>query len=117
MTFNASGDGQFAGLLAFMDEAHFVAFGIENGTITLRRRASSSEPERGVELAQTGRRGPGPVELRIRFNGGRADFAWRPAGKSAWRDLAKGVDVEPLASVHAGLFTGLVVGPYAVAVP
>jgi alpha-N-arabinofuranosidase len=29
--------------------------------------------------------------------------------------LAANVDVEPLATVHAGLFTGMVIGPYALA--
>jgi xylan 1,4-beta-xylosidase len=110
-------DGEFAGLLALMDESHFVALGIEPDRIVLRRRTAADQPERGAVFAEVARRGDGPVELRIAFDGGRADFAWRPAGEPAWRELARGVDVEPLASVHAGLFTGLVVGPYAVAAP
>ncbi len=35
------------------------------------------------------------------------------AGAGAWRDLADGVDVSHMASVNAGLFTGVTVGPYA----
>jgi xylan 1,4-beta-xylosidase len=40
--------------------------------------------------------------------------AWRPAAGGAWRELANDVDVRHMASVRAGLFTGVVVGPYAV---
>ncbi|MFN6936104.1 MAG: family 43 glycosylhydrolase, partial [Tsuneonella sp.] len=117
LDFAPQGDGEFAGLLALMDETHFVAMGVERGRIVLRRRTAGEQPERGAVIAETARDSDGPVELRIAFNGGRADFHWRPAGESAWRSLSQGVDVEPLASVHAGLFTGLVVGPYAIAAP
>ena len=59
--------------------------------------------------------GPGgPIELRLAIDGGTAALSWRRHGE-AWRVLAPKVDVEPLATVHAGLFTGLVVGPYALA--
>jgi alpha-N-arabinofuranosidase len=43
-------------------------------------------------------------------------LSWRHRG-GGWQVLAPKVDVEPLATVHAGLFTGLVVGPYALAGP
>jgi alpha-N-arabinofuranosidase len=43
-------------------------------------------------------------------------LSWRRPG-GGWQVVARSVDVEPLASVHAGLFTGLVVGPYALAGP
>ena len=108
-------DGDFAGLLAFMDEAHFLTLGIEEGGIVLRRRSDANAPVRGDEIARKSWSGSGPVELRIAFKGGRADAAFRPRGTSRWQTVASGFDVEPLASVHAGLFTGLVVGPYAVA--
>ncbi len=110
-------EGDFAGLLAFMDESHFIAAGIESGKLTVRRRTSAAQEERGAVIAQAGRISEGPIDLRMTLDGGRADFAWRSVGESRWRPLADGVDVEPLASVHAGLFTGLVVGPYAVAAP
>ena len=115
MDFAPQDNGEFAGLLAFMDESHFVALGVERGRIVLRRRTSGEETERGVVIAETAHRRDRPVELRIAFDGGRADFDWRPAGEPTWRSLSRDVDVEPLASIHAGLFTGLVVGPYAVA--
>lgn len=108
------GDTGFAGLLAIMDEAHFVTLGIEGDAIVLRRRAQPGEAERGRELARIGRPARGAVELRLRFTGGTAHAFARAAGGSAWRQVGGAVDVEPLASVHAGLFTGLVVGPYAV---
>ena len=53
-------------------------------------------------------------ELRLAIDGGAAALSWRKAG-GRWQELAPRIDVEPLASVHAGLFTGLVIGPYAVA--
>ena len=109
--------GSFAGLLAFMDESHFVTFGIEGDSIVARRRSNANEPERGVELARARRPASGAVELRLQLRGGKAQAAMRAAGSRRWIDVASGIDVEPLASVHAGLFTGLVVGPYAVTGP
>lgn len=104
--------GDFAGLLAFMDENHFVTLGIEGDAIVLRRRIAAEEGERGREISRIARPGTGPVELRLRFDKGTAtSYARVPGGP--WQ-MVGGTDVEPLASVHAGLFTGLVVGPYAV---
>jgi len=74
----------------------------------------SDLPETGALVASAPAPATGPVELRIAIDDGKASLSWRAAGKT-WRTLAPSVDVEPLASVHAGLFTGLVVGPYAVA--
>lgn len=112
--FVPSSPGDFAGLLAFMDESHFLTLGLEGDDVVIRRRASKTEAERGVALARLPRPGKGAVELRLMFNGGKASAHVRASGASAWRSVGE-VDVEPLASVHAGLFTGLVVGPYAVA--
>lgn len=112
--FDGAGTGDFAGLLAFMDEAHFVTFGIEGEDVVLRRRAGAKDDARGVELARTGRRGAGDIELRLELRGGSASAWTRNSAGAAWRQVATGIDIEPLASVHAGLFTGLVVGPYAV---
>ena len=112
--FAASDEGDFAGLLAFMDESHFLTLGVEKGGIVLRRRAGSGEVSRGTVMARVARPGEGTIELRLQLREGRADATFRPAGSRAWRTVASDVDVEPLASVHAGLFTGLVVGPYAV---
>ena len=106
--------GDFAGLLAFMDEAHFLAFGIEGDRLVARRRTDAKQDERGEPVASAPRAGRGPIELRVAIDGGTAALSWRrPGGR--WQVLAPRVDVEPLASVHAGLFTGLVIGPYAVA--
>jgi alpha-N-arabinofuranosidase len=111
-------DGDFAGLLAFMDEAHFVAFGVEEvdgrRLAVLRRRVSAEQSDRGDVIATAELAAAGPLELRLTLDGGRAAFAYRAKGQGEWRTLAEGVDVEPLASIHAGLFTGLVIGPYAV---
>ena len=110
--------GDFAGLLAFMDEGHFLALGIE-GTghgeqLVARRRVDAKQDPRGEVIAGRPFAGGGPVELRLAIDGGSAALSWRKPG-GRWQVLAPKVDVEPLASVHAGLFTGLVVGPYAVA--
>jgi alpha-N-arabinofuranosidase len=112
--------GDFAGLLAFMDEAHFLVFGIE-GTgdgrrLVARRRTAAEQSERGEIVAEAPLGRSGPVELEIAIDGGNAALRWRPSG-GRWQALAERVDVEPLASVHAGLFTGLVIGPYAVSGP
>ena len=112
VAFTPERGGDFAGLLAFMDESHFVTLGLEGSDVVLRRRVQAGEPERGREIARIPRGGTGPVELRLRFEGGAATAHARPPG-GPWRAVGT-VDVEPLASVHAGLFTGLVVGPYAV---
>lgn len=115
LAFAPAREGDFAGLLAFMDEGHFVTLGIEGAEIVLRRRAHPGEDERGLALARIARPGARAVELRLRFEGGVARASAREAGSAAWRAVGGAIDVEPLASVHAGLFTGLVVGPYALA--
>lgn len=66
-------------------------------------------------LPPIARPGAGAAELRLRFEGGAARASARAAGTATWRTVGGAIDVEPLASVHAGLFTGLVVGPYALA--
>ncbi|WP_390476773.1 family 43 glycosylhydrolase [Altererythrobacter sp. MTPC7] len=107
--------GQFAGLLAFMDESHFLAFGKEQGRMVARLRTGPDQADSGEIVAQQALGNSGPVDIRIALRGGRATLAWRAAGESDWKPLAEPINVEPLASVHAGLFTGLVVGPYAYA--
>ncbi len=109
--------GDFAGLLAIMDESHFLALGVE-GTGTGRRvvarlRDATSDAEAGEPVASAPLERDGSVELRLQLDGGTAHLAWRQ-GANRWTALGEGVNVEPLASVHAGLFTGLVIGPYAV---
>lgn len=105
--------GDFAGLLAFMDETHFLAAGKERGRIVVRLRTSASEGAGGREVASAPLGNDAPVELKITFDGGTALVFYRAAGAEAWQAVGGPINVEPLASVHAGLFTGLVVGPYA----
>lgn len=108
--------GDFAGLLAFMDESHFLALGVE-GTgagrrVVARLRDDTGDAEGGEPVASAPLDRAGPVELMLDLDGAAAHFAWRQ-GRSQWAPLGDTVNVEPLASVHAGLFTGLVIGPYA----
>tara|TARA_B100000378_G_scaffold234446_1_gene200603 strand:- start:94789 stop:96444 length:1656 start_codon:yes stop_codon:yes gene_type:complete len=114
LSFDPAGEGDFAGLLAFMDESHFVAFGREGDRLTVRMRQSADQGDRGEVVGSRPITQDGDIQLRIRLNGGSADFAWRPEGSGDWQAVAEQVNVEPLASVHAGLFTGVVIGPYAV---
>lgn len=118
VAFTPQSPGDFAGLLAFMDDNHFLAFGIE-GTgskraIVARLRTDPSQSERGEIVASTGLAAKGPVDLRIDLSSGVAALEYRPAGAREWQALMPAIDLEPLSSIHAGLFTGLVIGPYAV---
>ena len=112
-------NGDFAGLLAFMDEGHFLTVGLEQvngaGRIAVRMRKDPGDSERGEILTSSAFAGDS-AQLRLSFDGGNATAAWRGTEQDAWNAFPA-IDVEPLASVHAGLFTGLVVGPYAVAAP
>jgi alpha-N-arabinofuranosidase len=118
VSFAPARPGDFAGLLAFMDEGHFLAFGIERTgagkAIVARLRTDARQDQRGEVIASAPLGSTEPVELRIAIDGGNAALSWRTPG-GAWQVLAAAVDVEPLATVHAGLFTGLVIGPYALA--
>lgn len=118
MAFAPQRDGDFAGLLALIDENHFLALGVEQvdgrRMLTVRRRASPNTPERG-ELAGTWPiEGQGEIDLKLAIDRDEAELAWRPGGESEWRVLERALDIEYLSSIHAGLFTGLLVGPYAV---
>lgn len=104
--------GNFAGLLAFMDENHFLACGREDGAIVARLRKAADEPEQGVEVGRVADAGSNDVELRLNIDGGIATCAAR-ARKGVWRQVGGPINVEPLSSIHAELFTGLVVGLYA----
>lgn len=113
VTFAPSQDEDFAGLLAFMDENHFVTFGIEGDRLTVRRKTDVADPASGRLLASMPRSAD-TIDLRLQFDGGSATAHWRQGATGRWKTMGEPIDVEPLASVHAGLFTGLVVGPYAV---
>ena len=118
MRFTPERAGDFAGLLALIDEDHFLAFGLEQGEhgqmLALRTRRSADESERGTLMAAIPASDAQEIELRLEIDLGTANLAWRPAGGGDWRAFLNGIDAEYMASVHAGLFTGLLVGPYAV---
>ncbi|MBB3033666.1 glycoside hydrolase family 43 protein [Alteriqipengyuania lutimaris] len=110
-------EGDYAGLLAFMDEGHFLTVGIEQGEaareIVVRLRKDPDDAERG-EVVHRAAWNDASAQLRLSFEGGSAVAAWREGEDGEWTQ-SPAIDVEPLSSIHAGLFTGLVVGPYAVA--
>lgn len=120
LSFAPERGGDFAGLLGFMDENHFIAAGKERGRIVVRLRKAAAESAAGVVVAEAPLTDDSPIELKLAFDAGTARVFWRAAGTgdgageaAAWQPVGGAIDVEPLASVHAGLFTGLVVGPYA----
>ena len=121
LAFEPGRDGDFAGLLALIDENHFLAFGIEQvagaRTLTVRRRSAAEQTETGEIVASAPFAGRGEIELSLAIDRGQASLAWRPAETEAWRPLAQDIDVEHMSSIHSGLFTGVVVGPYAVRGP
>lgn len=113
LTFTPERASDFAGLLAFMDESHFLAAGKERGRMVVRLRNSADQSASGVIVAEAPLTTDAPIELKLALDGGSARVFWRAAGDSAWQPVGAAINVEPLASVYAGLFTGLVVGPYA----
>ena len=121
LAFDPERDGDFAGLLALIDENHFLALGVEQvggeRRVVVRQRSAEAQAETGELIASAQLAHRGEVELSVAIDRGTADLAWRPAGSGAWQPLAEDVDVEPMSSIHSGLFTGVVVGPYAVRGP
>lgn len=115
MDYDPQGEGDFAGLLAFMDENHFLAIGREGSRLVARLRTDADQPDTGILVAELVVQDNNPIELRLAIRSGEAHAYWRPQAGSDWQVLAESINVEPLASIHAGLFTGLVVGPYAFA--
>ncbi|WP_199857733.1 glycoside hydrolase family 43 protein [Erythrobacter sp. EC-HK427] len=116
VSFTPGAEGDFAGLAAVASETAFVALGIrgtgEGRTIALLNRDSATDPA-GGEVAAAQPFSGYTAELRIAFDEGTADFAWRTPG-GRWQMLAEDVDVTHMASVRSNLFTGVVAGPYAV---
>ena len=113
----SEGQGDFAGLLAFMDEDHFLTVGIEDAgggnRIVVRLCKDPVDAGRGTVIYSTPWNGD-KAQLRLSMRGGSATASWRGGDEDSWQQSPQ-IDVEPLASIHAGLFTGLVVGPYAIA--
>lgn len=118
VSFAPTREGDFAGLLAVIDESHFLAFGIEQvdgrRSLAVRKRADAGAPQRGDLMIKVPLPATAAIELKLAFTYGRATLAWRPAGGEPWRTVGREMDVEYMSSVHAGLFTGVLVGPYAV---
>jgi alpha-N-arabinofuranosidase len=113
LDFAPTRSGDFAGLLAFMDETHFLSAGKERGRIVVRLRTLADQGTSGVVVAEAPLADEGPIELKLMLDGGTARVFWRARGAEAWQAVGDAINVERLASVYAGLFTGLVVGPYA----
>ncbi|HSF12969.1 MAG TPA: family 43 glycosylhydrolase, partial [Erythrobacter sp.] len=113
LDFTPKRGGDFAGLLAFMDETHFLAAGKERGRIVVRLRTAADQGNSGMIVAEAPLSAEGPIDLKLALDGGTARVFWRATGAEAWEPVGGAINVEPLASIHAGLFTGLVVGPYA----
>jgi len=117
LAFEPAADGDFAGLLALIDENHFLAVGVEQvrgaRMLTVRQRSAAEQGEAGEVIASAPLAHRGELELSLAIDRGTANLAWRPAGADAWQPLAEDVDVEHMSSIHSGLFTGVVVGPYA----
>lgn len=113
LTFTPERSGDFAGLLAFMDETHFLAAGKERGRLVVRLRTAADQSSSGVVVAEAPLATDAPIELKLALDGGSAQVSWRAQGTAPWQAVGGPINVEPLASVYAGLFTGLVVGPYA----
>ena len=118
MNFSPDGEGDFGGLLAFMDQEHFVALGIEqrdgSAQVVARLRKDAQQGERGEIIAAQPLNSIGEMDLAMEIRSGKATLLFRRSGQRTWQELARDWDVEPLSSIHAELFTGLVVGPYAV---
>lgn len=113
VSFDPKSASDRAGLLAVANEHHLMFAGLEGDNLVVRRRISKDEPENGVVIASVPRGGATQVELKLSFDKGVAQAQWRPVGDTAWRSIARDVDVSRLATIHAGLFMGLVVGPHA----
>ncbi len=119
LSFEPESRGDLAGLMAFIAEDNFLVAGIELGgdgarQLVVRRRAAADDGANGDLVASRPLDTGGAIDVRLTIDKGEANVAWRPAGRGAWRELAEDVDVRHMASVRAGLFTGVVVGPYAV---
>jgi alpha-N-arabinofuranosidase len=118
VSFDPERDGDFAGLLALIDENHFLALGIEQvggeRRLAVRQRTAEAQAETGELVVSVPLTHRGEIELSLAVDRGTADLAWRPAGSGAWQPIAREIGVEHMSSIHSGLFTGVVVGPYAV---
>lgn len=118
VTFAPERAGDRAGLLALVDENHFLALVVErqaNGgdAVVLRRRGTADEDRSGVAIASAPVPSGQPLRLRLSFRGAVLDAAYAAGETGEWRSLMRDVDARILATVNAGLFTGTVVGPFA----
>lgn len=122
VVFQPAKDGERAGLLALIDEEHFVFGGLERragkNMFVVRSRAGKAEPAVGKLLASFPLvRGAGsrsnPLAIRFAIDQGTMKFSYRSGKSGNWTAAGSDLDASILASVNAGLFTGTVVGPHA----
>jgi xylan 1,4-beta-xylosidase len=123
MAFDPQRDGDRAGLLVFSDEVHNFFFGVEKlasgNHLVVRRRAKSADPEGGellavsdAALAETK-----SIRLHVTANGPDYSFSYN-LGDGTETVLLKNADGRILATEYANLlFTGTIIGPYAVSSP
>jgi alpha-N-arabinofuranosidase len=119
LQFNPIADGQRAGLLALIDENHFLFAGVEQlegfDQFVIRRRATGADNSVGALIARyaLSKSVSYQYDIALDFRSEKLTVLWRPAGSKKWRSAASDLDATFLASVNAGLFTGTVVGPHA----
>src|SRR5690606_2237746 len=90
VAFEPERDGDLAGLMAFMDEEHFLVAGIERGPegsrLVVRRKDGAAGGPNGAVVAEAPLpAGTDKVELRLAIDEGAAKLDWRPAGLGVWR--------------------------------
>ena len=112
--------GDRAGLAVVQDARRWFLLAVTaapGGARTLRlfRRTGDAEPAGGVPVeSATLPAGGAPVRLRVRVEGPAFRFAYRP-GSGGWRDLGGVQDGAFLSNRIAKGFTGVVLGPAAIA--
>ena len=87
LAFTPERSGDFAGLLAFMDETHFLSAGKERGRLVVRLRTAAEQGSSGVIVAEQPLTTDAPIELKLALDGGSARVFWRMAGANAWQSI------------------------------
>jgi alpha-N-arabinofuranosidase len=117
VSFTPEQQGDFAGLLAFAHEDHYLAFGIgdegEGPEIVVRKRSSAEADEVVVKRYKL-ENVPDKVTLLLKIEDGQAIPGWYVSADTNSSYLDMVFDISDMASIHSGLFTGVTVGPYAV---
>lgn len=102
-----------AGLLAFQNESHhyLLAKSVADGQPVVQLLMAG---ESGTKELAAAAIAPGPIQLRITFDGGEYSFSYAQAG-GTFQELISGVDGKYLSTEVAGGFVGTVIGMYATA--